>query len=410
MEEKKSFKKNFIWNILGTGFNSFNSLFFLIIATRINGVDNAGIFTIAFSTACILFVIGQYSGRVFQVTEVDKKISDKDFIVNRILTCILMMISVLFFVLVKGYNSYKASLFIILAFYKMLEAFSDVLYGIMQKEGDLYKVGQSYFIKSLAGLIIFIIVDIITKNLIISSICMNLVWILVIVLFDIVFLKGKVNYTIKTNWNNVWLLFKKGFFIFGITFLGIYILNASKYSIDNYLENSYQTIFGIIVMPATAISLFGQFLIHPYLNKFTKLNEEKNYKDLTKLKNKIVIYVLGFGLFASIMAYAIGIPVLNLIYGVELSSYRVMLTIIVVAATLYNVGIILSNILTTMRFTFVQFVIYVVVSLIAFVVSNILTKKYGIQGAVFAYLATMGAQFISYCVTQKIIFTKLKKC
>ena len=163
-------------------------------------------------------------------------------------------------------------------------------------------------------------------------------------------------------------------------------------------------------MPATAISLFGQFLIHPYLNMFTKLNEEKNYKDLTKLKNKIVIYVLGFGLFASIMAYAIGIPVLNLIYGVELSSYRVMLTIIVVAATLYNVGIILSNILTTMRFTFVQFVIYVVVSLIALVVSNILTKKYGIQGAVFAYLVTMGAQFISYCVTQKIIFTKLKKC
>ena len=110
------------------------------------------------------------------------------------------------------------------------------------------------------------------------------------------------------------------------------------------------------------------------------------------------------------MAYSIGIPVLNLIYGVELSSYRVMLTIIVVAATLYNVGIILSNILTTMRFTFVQFVIYVVVSLIALVVSNILTKQYGIQGAVFAYLATMGAQFILYCVTQKIIFTKLKKC
>ena len=60
IETKKTanFKKNVIWNILGTGFNSFNSLFFLIIVTRINGTTNAGIFTIAFSTACILYIIG----------------------------------------------------------------------------------------------------------------------------------------------------------------------------------------------------------------------------------------------------------------------------------------------------------------------------------------------------------------
>ena len=41
MEENTQFKKNFIWNTLGTGFNAFNSLFFMIAVTRINGVDNA---------------------------------------------------------------------------------------------------------------------------------------------------------------------------------------------------------------------------------------------------------------------------------------------------------------------------------------------------------------------------------
>ena len=39
MQESKQFKKNFIWNTLGTGLNAFNSLFFMIIATRVNGVD-----------------------------------------------------------------------------------------------------------------------------------------------------------------------------------------------------------------------------------------------------------------------------------------------------------------------------------------------------------------------------------
>ena len=92
MEESKQFRKNFIWNTLGTGFNAFNSLFFMIIVTRANGVDQAGIFTIAFSTACILYAIGLYAGRIYQVTELNKNISDKDFIVSRITTNILMII------------------------------------------------------------------------------------------------------------------------------------------------------------------------------------------------------------------------------------------------------------------------------------------------------------------------------
>ena len=49
-KENVQFRKNFIWNVLGTGLNAFNSLFFMIIVTRLNGVDQAGIFTIAFST------------------------------------------------------------------------------------------------------------------------------------------------------------------------------------------------------------------------------------------------------------------------------------------------------------------------------------------------------------------------
>ena len=56
-KEKKVFLKNFIWNSIGTGFNSFNSLFFLILVTRINGLVEAGIFSIAYATSTILYTI-----------------------------------------------------------------------------------------------------------------------------------------------------------------------------------------------------------------------------------------------------------------------------------------------------------------------------------------------------------------
>ena len=156
MEEKIQFRRNFIWNTLGTGLNAFNSLFFMIIATRINGVDKAGIFTIAFSTACILYAVGLYAGRVFHVTELNKSISDKDFIVNRLLTTLIMIVCLIVFCIVRKYNFEKSIIFLLLTIYKALEAFSDVIYGVLQKKENLDIVGKSLFYKSIVSVLLFI--------------------------------------------------------------------------------------------------------------------------------------------------------------------------------------------------------------------------------------------------------------
>ena len=148
MEKELQFKKNFIWNTLGTGLNAFNSLFFMIAVTRMNGVDNAGIFTIAFSTACIIYIIGVYAGRIYQVTEPDKTITDKEYIINRVITTISMLILVIIFSLIRGYDIFKSAIFFLLTLYKALEAFSDVIYGVLQNNEKLDIVGRSLFFKS----------------------------------------------------------------------------------------------------------------------------------------------------------------------------------------------------------------------------------------------------------------------
>ena len=81
-------KKNTIWNIVGTTINAIASLIFMIIVTRINNVNEAGIFTFAFTCATLFNVIGTYAGRIYQVTE-KKEISNKDFLINRIISCVI---------------------------------------------------------------------------------------------------------------------------------------------------------------------------------------------------------------------------------------------------------------------------------------------------------------------------------
>lgn len=413
MKENIQFRKNFIWNILGTGFNAFNSLFFMIAVTRINGVDNAGIFTIAFSTACIIYIVGVYAGRIYQVTEPDKSITDKEYIINRIITTVAMLILVILFSVIRGYDIFKSTVFLLLTTYKAIEAFSDVIYGILQKNEKLDIAGKSLFFKSLISVIAFVAIDAITKNMIISIISIILVSLLILIFYD---LKNGIKYIdlkLPVKKENIIKIFKAGFFTFAISFLGMYVLNAPKYAIDSYLENNYQTIFGIIVMPATVIGLVAQFLIHPYLNQIVALYEEKNLKGLNKLALKLIIYILGVGVISSILAYFLGTQVLGLIYGLDLSAYRLGLLIIIIASTLYTIGVIYSSILTTVRETFSQFIIYIVMSIFAYIVANTCTKVGQINGAVISYLLIMAMQFLIYTIYTnikiKVIFKQGEK-
>ena len=412
MEQTKQFRKNFIWNTLGTGFNAFNSLFFMIIATRVNGVEEAGVFTIAFSTACIVYAIGLYAGRIYQVTELNKSISDKDFIISRVVTNIVMIVGLLVFCFIRQYYFEKTLIFLLLTIYKALEAFSDVIYGVLQKNEELDIVGKSLFVKSGLSILLFLIVNLITKNMIISIISMIIVCILIIIFYDFKRANKYIDYKIKAKCKNVINILKKGFFTFAISFLGMYVLNAPKYSIDTYLANNFQTIFAIIVMPASIVGLVAQFLIHPYLTKILDLYEKADLKKLKRLILKLLALVIGFGLVATIAGYLIGTQVLGVIYELDLSNYKLELAIIIVSATLYTIVTIYSSVLTTVRETLSQFVIYGIVAIGAYILSNILTKMWEINGAVIAYFSIMVLAAIIYTIYTNIklniIFKKLK--
>ena len=100
-------RKNFVWNLLGTSLNAFTSLFYMVIVTRTNGLVDAGIFTLAFSVACLLCNIGGYQGRVFQVTDTKKEFSNKEYILHRFITSVLMMIIALGYSVFMGYSGVK---------------------------------------------------------------------------------------------------------------------------------------------------------------------------------------------------------------------------------------------------------------------------------------------------------------
>ena len=409
MSKDNMLKKNFIWNTIGSLFYSCTSLFFMIIVTRINGVDEAGIFTFAFSAACLFQVFGIYAGRTYQVTERNNNISESDYMFCRIISCLFMILATMLFLFCKHYNFYKTLVLLLLVFYKMIAAVSECLYAIIQKKDYLYQVGFSMFIKAIIETVILFIVDFFTHNLLISIVSLNVIEIFVIIFYDIKNIKKTNFHWHKFNLVNVLNIFRGGFFVFAFTLLTQYILSAPKYSIDNVLSNSSQTIYGIISMPATMMVLISQFLIQPYLTLLTSNLKEKKYKEFNKIVIRINSLIIGIGILVLIIAYFLGIPFLELVYNVSLSKYLFSFEIILIGSIFYSLVSIFSNVLVTMRKNLIQFIIFLIDSVILYFICGYLVKTHKLFGACLSYLIGMGVLVILFGLVYIFEYRKMLK-
>ncbi len=213
------------------------------------------------------------------------------------------------------------------------------------------------------------------------------------------------------NLNNVFSILKSEFFVFFNSFAGIYILNAPKYAIDGFLTEDIQAIYGYIMMPATVMTLFTQFIVMPFLGKLKDMYEAKNFEELNKTTFKIKLVVIGFGGFAVLAAFLLGPEVLGLVYGLDLKPYRMNLCVIIGSYIFYAISYVNLVTLTTIRHTFVQFVVYLISMIVAFLGSTILvrTLNLGINGATFSCTTTLAVQFIMYSIITKVIMSREKK-
>ncbi|MBR2833491.1 MAG: hypothetical protein IKE75_03565 [Bacilli bacterium] len=404
---KNQIKKNFIYNTIGSVLYSFTSLFFMIIVTRVNGLDDNGIFTFAFSVACLFWVIGVYSGRIYQVTERDKKITDSDYIYSKFITCLIMIIVGLIYILLKNYDMYKFTVMLLLILYKVLNAFSESVYAIMQKREELYKVGISLFCKSIISVIVFLIVNLMTHNLICSSISLIITELIIMLVYDWRVIKGY-NFKLKKyNQKSISNILKLGFPVFLFTILTQYLINAPKYAIDNFLDDSMQSIYGIISMVATLTVLLSQLILHPFING---MNEDLKSKKTTEFNNKvkkICILIMGIGLVELVLGNFLGTWALSIIYGIDLSRYTPLLLMIIIGSILYSVVSILSNALIAMRKNKSQSVLFLIDSILLYFLSNYMVKTYSLKGAAYSYLIGMALLLIMFIVLYIYEYRKL---
>ncbi len=406
---KNNNTKNFIWNAIGLTLNSFNSLFFLIAVRYINGVDIAGIFTYAFALCSLFYIISIYYNRSFQVSDAKNKFSFSDYFTCRIVTSVASFLIILIFCLINQCDIFTTAVISLLMLFRIVEAVSDCFYGAIHKKSHLYQTGISLAAKAILGLGVFALTDFLTHNLLFAISSLILVNVIIFFTYDTKNYRKLYQENLTFNSKNLKLILKTCFPVFLFSILSLYLANCQKYILPYFDSNEAQTIFGILIMPATILSLIGSYLINPVLDTLTKHYESKNIIAYIKLSQKTLLLLLGIGILAIIASYFFGIPVLELIYHLDLSTFRLALVMIVIASIFFAIAMIISSLLTVIKENRRQTYIYIVTSIFATIISIFLIEHSGIIGAAYAFLFSSIVLVILYTLLLQIKLHSLRK-
>ena len=380
-------KSEFIWNVIASICASLLSVVLLFIVTRVNGVDPAGMFSIAFATATILNAIADFGMRVYQVTDTNRRNSFGVYLSARFAVDIAMVICGIVFVVISGYSAEKAAVCLGLVGFRFIDAVSETYQGEFQLNERLDIAGKSVFYRMVISIAVFAVVDILVRSMVIATIAMLISNLVILLSYDVRSIRRYTQERFSFQKREIFLVIKECFPLFLSTFLNNYIINAPKYAIDKLLTYDMQTYFNIVYLPTFTINLMSIFVLKPMLKGLGEMWNGKAYGRFLGIVAKMGAAIAAMTLVVEAVCYWIGIPILEFIYNVDLNTFKGDLLILVVSGGFSALSVVMLYALTTMRAQKRVMIAYLAAAAGGLVLPGQLVERYGITGAAFSSVA-----------------------
>ncbi len=373
--------------------SSAESAVILAVMTRTNGLYDAGIFSIAYAVAGLMLFLGQYGLRRFQSSDIKEKYTFGEYYAMRYITCIIMMLASLAYCIYgtvfKGYGADKFTVIMLICFLRCIQAFSDVIHGRMQQKGRLDVATKCSAGRYVMEMLSYALMLFVTRNLVISTLTCAVVSLIIMMLTSV---NAAVDYCVlkpEITLEKFKMLLIEGFPLFSSLFLNMYLSNAPKYAIDTYLSEEIQATYNLIFMPAFVVQLIAHFIFNPILTTYAEVWNRGEVKKLKKLILRQMIVITGLWILGLTVAATIGIPVLSLLFGVDLSGCKKELIVVMLGGGMLAYSVFFNTVITIIRLHNTLIVCYGIAALFAAGLSGYFVKNFGMIGAASLYAVIM---------------------
>ena len=388
-EPEKKMANNYIWNMLGSLSMALSTMVLTIAANRIMGDFAGGDFAMALAAGQLMATIGYFETRVYQVTDTQERYDFSDYYFSKIVTSIIMIISSIIYILIKGFTIEKSFLVFLLCVYKFMDVYADVFEGEFQLRERLDISGKSMTLRIVLSTVVLIVILYITRNLYISSLAAIIISIIIIYYANICIIPEFYSRKYTFKFNKIKNIIIDCFPLFISTFMSTYILNASRYAIEGIMPSNYHSSYTAIFLPVSVINLCVGFLFKPMLTDMARKWNYCYYEEFIKTIMMLLGGVLGVTLLVLFCGYYLGIPVLSFLYATDLNGYKLPFMILLIGGGLNSANVILYYTLSVMRKQRYVLFAYVLTFIFSLIVPNVLTQQYEVLGASFSFTLTM---------------------
>ena len=400
-------KQDYIWNTAAGLLNAAEAVVMSMFVTRMTGLADAGILSIAFTIGNQLMPIGKFGLRSYQVTDVEDHYPFSIYLKSRIVTTFLMIVSTFVYLLYGymrlGYSRDKVRVILFVCLIYAVEAVEDVIWGYYQQRDRLYVGAKLFCYRWMGILLVFPVVLYASRDLKFAlQVCFVLSVVIFVVLLKVTFHsvsgEGVVPSGIirRADLKEIGVLLKIAFPLFGISFLTFYVNSAPKYAIDACLTDEIQACYGFVAMPVFAIGLINNFIYQPVLVPMAVEWEQKQTgRFIARIIRQLMI-IAGISVVCMAGAYVLGIPFLSILYHTDLSGYKRELIILLLGGGCLAGSGYLSVVLTIMRCQKSLLWPYCLVAFMAFIGFKSIVYMYGTIGAAVCYLFLMALLCIIY--------------
>lgn len=376
----------FIWNVLGSGMNAAATMLLTVITSRLAGLEASGVIGLAFGVCFIFHAIATFEVRAFQSTDRLGRFAFGGYLGVRIICCAAALALCAGYIALQEYESEKALIVFFICLFKIIEAFSDVYHGLFQVLDRLEYVGQSLFWRNVLACVLYTAALLVAGNVVIAALMMPVASVCFLLFFD---MKKAAEFesnlrpsaepqTVRNILLACWPLAAS-------SIMTMYVLNAAKIGIDHHVPQ-LQGYWTALFMPASFINLFGLFAFRPLLTSLTDQWNGGDTKAFLRSCIRICAAIALMGVAIVLGGSLLGIPVLEVLYGIVLDGRLGVLAVILIGGGFNALSTFLWHVLIVMRAQKCVMLCDLAAFVFAFAAVPLMIAYAGLMGAAMSYL------------------------
>ena len=388
--------RDFAWNSIGQAAWGIVFPVLTIVVTQLAGVERAGMFSFAFVMANLLYILGTYGVRTYQVSDLDEYHSFSDYQVNRIGTVLAMLVIGHIVCRMLGYEGEMLVMCAGIFFYKAFDALGEVYEGRLQQVDKLYLGGVSLALRSIAAFALYSIVLLVTGNLGIAAVAMALGAGATFLFVTLPLTLLETPRSTPLNLRSVGLLFKECFPVFLALFLYALIDNLPKFVMQGAsLPYDNQLYFNALYFPAQAILITVQLIYRPLLVKMAHAwADESRRARFDILIVAMMLLIVAITVIGILFMAWIGLTIMGWLYGIDFWPYAQFAYIMLAAGGVTAAIDFLYQVITILRRQQAVIGLYLITFGFSLLVLILMTTMMQLEGAVVGYLIVMAILLI----------------